>query len=69
MDEPKGFIVLTSLVDGRRVALRAESITAVYENEKQGFKPACRTVECAASAFDVTEDIECILAMISLAEI
>jgi len=73
MKNIKGFIEVTSLYDGKKALIRAESIIAVLDNAQErvdyGVKPACRQIVYSGSALDVTETLDEICEMIWQAEL
>jgi len=73
--ELKEFIHVTSIVDGKRAAIRAANISAVYENDGEklkfgGYKPPFTTIEYdGASTVDVAESYDEVCEMIYSAEL
>lgn len=69
----KDFIEVTSVYDGRKAVIQAESVTAVIDNgperEDFGVKPSCRTVVYSGMTIDVVESMSEICQMIYNARI
>lgn len=73
MRDLKGFIEVTTLVDGERALIRAECITAVYDNPEceldYGVKPSHRCIIHSGTSIDVVETLDEICDMIYAAEL
>lgn len=73
--ELREYIHVTSIVDGKRAAIRAANISAVYENdgEKQkygGYKPPFTTIDYDGNgSVDVAESFDEVCDMIYRAEL
>lgn len=72
MKRLKDFIEVTSLYDGRKAVIRAESIEAVLDNSEErdgyGMKPAHRRIIFGVESLDVVESFDEILDMMWDAE-
>lgn len=73
MRKLKDFIEVTTLIDNEKALIRAECITAVYDNPESevdyGVKPSHRCIIHSGTSIDVVETMDEICDMIYAAEL